>query len=169
MHPYSHPLFLHFIVYFNDNQDYFECHEVLEEYWKMQEDFSKEHPLTGYILMATGLYHWRRGNLTGAARTLTKALHRFQQMPIEYSVYKEEVAVNQLINHLKDSLDRLEGDAIFTPFILPISPALLELSEKAKPTISLLPKNSASVIHKHMQRDRSDILIQREEKKKGSS
>ena len=34
MHPYHHPLFVNFIVYFNSNQDYFECHEVLEEYWK---------------------------------------------------------------------------------------------------------------------------------------
>ena len=65
MHPYHHPLFVNFIVYFNENQDYFECHEVLEEYWKSLPDGGKEHPLTAYILLATGMYHWRRGNTTG--------------------------------------------------------------------------------------------------------
>ncbi|PIC65509.1 hypothetical protein CSV79_00065 [Sporosarcina sp. P13] len=167
MHPYYHPHFLHFIVYFNDNQDYFECHEVLEEYWKGQQDFSKEHPLTGYILMATGLYHWRRGNIKGATRTLRNALCRFQQMPAIYSDYKKEVAVDQVIQQLEKSLDRIESGECFTAFPLPISTALQHAAENEQP-MQLLPKNSAAVIHKHMQRDRSDILLQREEKKKGS-
>ncbi|MDV6377637.1 DUF309 domain-containing protein [Sporosarcina sp. GW1-11] len=167
MHPYYHPHFLHFIVYFNDNQDYFECHEVLEEYWKEQQNFSKEHPLTGYILMATGLYHWRRGNIKGATRTLRNALRRFQQMPDRYSDYKKEVAVDQVIQQLENALDRIDSGKCFTAFSLPISPALQHAAEHEQP-MRLLPKNSAAVIHKHMQRDRSDILLQREEKKKGS-
>lgn len=168
MHPYYHPLFLHFIVYFNDNQDYFECHEVLEEYWKMQENFSKEHPLTGYILLATGLYHWRRGNLTGAERTLNKALARFRQIPERYVDYKEEVAVDQVIHSIETSLAGVRSDSPFTAFPLPVSPDLAKEAEAAKMMLRLLPKDSAAVIHKHMQRDRSDILLQREEKKKGS-
>ena len=52
MHPHQHPLFVNFIVYFNENQDYFECHEVLEEYWKSLPDgCTKDHPLTAYILL----------------------------------------------------------------------------------------------------------------------
>lgn len=168
MHPYYHPLFLHFIVYFNDNQDYFECHEVLEEYWKMQEDFSKDHPLTGYILLATGLYHWRRGNLAGAERTLIKARTRLQQLPERYDAYKEEVAVDQVIHSIETSLAEIRADLPFTSFPLPISPGLAKHAKAAKLELRLLPKDSAAVIHKHMQRDRSDILLQREEKKKGS-
>ncbi|MER2115318.1 MAG: DUF309 domain-containing protein, partial [Solibacillus isronensis] len=34
MHPLFHPLFIDYCAYFNGNNDYFECHEVLEEYWK---------------------------------------------------------------------------------------------------------------------------------------
>ncbi|AXH98829.1 DUF309 domain-containing protein [Sporosarcina sp. PTS2304] len=167
MHPYYHPHFLHFIVYFNDNQDYFECHEVLEEYWKEQKDFSKQHPLTGYILMATGLYHWRRGNVTGAAKTMRNALQRFQQMPATYSEYKDEVAIDEVIEQLRNALERLESGQDFSAFTLRISPALQLAVNQTKPA-ELLPKNSDAVIHKHMLRDRSDILLQREEKKKGS-
>ncbi|ARK25891.1 hypothetical protein SporoP37_15270 [Sporosarcina sp. P37] len=168
MHPYYHPLFLQFIVYFNDNQDYFECHEVLEEYWKEQEDFSKDHPLTGYILMATGLYHWRRGNIAGASRTLNKALVRFREMPVQFSDYLEEVALDEVIDQLEYCLTRIESGAGFRSFQLPVSRGLQMEADNFKPQLSLLPKDSASVIHKHMQRDRSDILLQREEKKKGS-
>lgn len=168
MHPYYHPLFLQFIVYFNDNQDYFECHEVLEEYWKEQENFSKDHPLTGYILMATGLYHWRRGNTAGAMRTLSKAITRFRQMPVQFGDYLEEVAIDEIIINLEHCQECIESNEDFCAFQLPISSELQIAAEKSKPAITLLPKNSASVIHKHMQRDRSDILLQREEKKKGS-
>ncbi|PID22758.1 hypothetical protein CSV61_03705 [Sporosarcina sp. P3] len=168
MHPYYHPLFLQFIVYFNDNQDYFECHEVLEEYWKEQKNFSKDHPLTGFILMATGLYHWRRGNTLGASRTFTKAITRFREMPVQFGDYLEEVAIDEIILQLEHCLTRIKAGEDFYTFPLPISPELQMEAEKSKPLLSLLPKNSASVIHKHMQRDRSDILLQREEKKKGS-
>ena len=34
MKPLHNPFFVKFIVYFNKNQDFFECHEVLEDYWK---------------------------------------------------------------------------------------------------------------------------------------
>ena len=73
MKPLYNPLFVKFIVYFNENQDFFECHEVLEEYWKLSPDRTKEHPLVGYILLSTAMYHWRRGNTTGADRTIKKA------------------------------------------------------------------------------------------------
>ncbi|GKV65642.1 MULTISPECIES: DUF309 domain-containing protein [Sporosarcina] len=169
MNPYYHPLFLQFIVYFNDNQDYFECHEVLEEYWKTQDGFSKDHPLTAYILLATGMYHWRRGNVTGASRTMNKASQRFRQIPAKFDVYYDEVAVDEVLHHIQNSLNRMQSGTCFTAFPLPVSPELQAAAETARPSLLLLPKNSASVIHKHMQRDRSDILLQREEKKKGSS
>ena len=91
MHPHHHPLFVNFIVYFNENQDYFECHEVLEEYWKSLPDGGKEHPLTAYILLATGMYHWRRGNPTGAIRTINKALKKFQQFNLQKPSYRREI------------------------------------------------------------------------------
>ena len=71
----QHPLFVQFIVYFNENQDYFECHEVLEELWKKKEPLDKDHWLVALILLSTGLYHWRRGNRKGAEKTLQNAQH----------------------------------------------------------------------------------------------
>ncbi len=135
----------------------------------MQDGFSKDHPLTAYILLATGMYHWRRGNVTGASRTMNRAMLRFRQIAPEFDVYHDEVAIDEILYHIKNSLDCMQSGDCFNAFPLPVSPALLAAAENAKSSLILLPKNSESVIHKHMQRDRSDILLQREEKKKGSS
>ena len=41
------------------------------------------------------------------------------------------------------------------------------LIKKIQPTMDLLPFESEAVIHKHMLRDRSDILSEREKNKRG--
>lgn len=166
MHPFHHPLFVQFIVYFNANQDYFECHEVLEEYWKSLPDGTKEHPLTAYILLATGMYHWRRGNTNGALRTIGKAVRKFPTLHDYGPAYTEEIDFERLLDDAGNAVDRLEKGLPFSSFPIAInSPKLRELSETAEQSMDLLPVGSDAVLHKHMLRDRSNILLQREEKK----
>lgn len=167
MHPLHHPLFVKFIVYFNGNQDYFECHEVLEEYWKSLPDGNKSHPLTAYILLATGLYHWRRGNEEGALKTIRKAEDKFRTLPEEYPAFTEEIDFSRLLQDVRQSVARLEQSSDFEPFPILVSDRLQQLADEAKPSMDLLPAGSDDVLYKHMLRDRSDILLEREEKKKG--
>lgn len=56
------PLYLAYLIYFNRDRDYFECHEVLEELWlEKQRD-----PLYKALLqVAVGLYHFRNTNVRG--------------------------------------------------------------------------------------------------------
>ncbi|WNS46143.1 DUF309 domain-containing protein [Paenibacillus sp. MMS20-IR301] len=57
------PLYLAYLIYFNRDRDYFECHEVLEELWLEQQ----RDPLYKALLqVAVGLYHFRNGNVRGA-------------------------------------------------------------------------------------------------------
>ncbi|MNN36853.1 hypothetical protein D3C81_1507650 [compost metagenome] len=66
------PLYLAYLVYFNRDRDYFECHEVLEELWLAQE----RNPLYKALLqVAVGLYHFRNNNVRGAAIMMNRA-HR---------------------------------------------------------------------------------------------
>ena len=159
MHPYHHPLFVNFMVYFNDNQDYFECHEVLEEYWKSLPDGNKEHPLTAFILLSTGLYHWRRGNTIGALRTLRKAHAKFSTFP---ALYMGEIDMTELALDVQQALQQVEDGQPFHAFSLLISSEQLQTHiETTKPSMQLLPFGSDAIIHKHMLRDRSDILHER--------
>ena len=165
MHLYHHPLFVQFMVYFNNNQDYFECHEVLEEYWKSIPHSDKNHPLTAYILLATGMYHWRRDNLAGAIRTLRKAEKKIAAFPVEYV---EEINFQQLLANVQHSVELVEKGLPFESFsFLLTSPHLQTTVGLAQQSMPLLPFGSEAVIHKHMLRDRSDIQRARDEKKKG--
>jgi predicted metal-dependent hydrolase len=165
MHLYHHPLFVQFIVYFNNNQDYFECHEVLEEYWKSIPDSDKKHPLAAYILLATGMYHWRRGNFTGAIRTLQKVE---KKLPSFSAYYAEEIDFQQLVAHVKYTVESVKKELPFESFPLTITSATLQAHiEVEQQSMILLPFGSESVIHKHKLRDRRDILHERDEKKKG--
>ncbi|WP_438318341.1 DUF309 domain-containing protein [Sporosarcina sp. FA9] len=168
MKPLHNPLFLKFIVYFNENQDYFECHEVLEEYWKSIPNRTKDHPLTAYILLSTGIYHFRRDNKVGAQRTLRKAYSRMETMTVDYPEYTDGIDFNLLCKDINKMLSQLKNDESYRTFkIHIISDELESLVNDLQLVLELLPTGSDDVIHKHMLRDRSDILLIRDKKKKG--
>jgi uncharacterized protein len=71
--------YIQFLTHFHGDRDYFECHEVLEEYWKKTDPGNKDSIWVGLILMAVSTYHHRRKNFNGAKRTLEKALIIFEK------------------------------------------------------------------------------------------
>lgn len=162
MHPLFHPLFINYCIHFNGDQDYFECHEVLEEYWKEIAPGDKKHPLVGYVQLATGMYHWRRNNLVGASRILEKALENFRAN--KKSLFFEFIDYVELCNHCSISIKAINTNLPFTSFQLKITDSTLDIQVKKQ--IDELPKISPDfLLHKHMLRDRSDILRARELKK----
>lgn len=162
MHPLFHPLFLQFILYFNEQQDYFECHEVLEEYWKSVSPNDKSHALTAWILLSTGMYHWRRNNTIGAKRSLEKAQIRFTLDP--ESEYYSGIDIEDMHLKLKNSIDLVSKSKEFKPFTLSIlSDELNQRVQKQQMPLALI---GDELIHKHMRRDRSEILKAREEKRR---
>lgn len=165
LHPLFHPLFVDFCAYFNAREDYFECHEVLEEYWKEVAPGERLHPLVGYVQLATGLYHYRRGNVVGAARILAKAQANLQQNA--NSPFTEFVDAQQLLHQIEHTRARLAASAPFEPFTLRLTNAALEQLVNTK--AASLPTEAHHYVHnKHMLRDRSDILAARAEKMKRS-
>lgn len=162
MHPLFHPLFIKYIVYFNEHQDYFECHEVLEEYWKDIAPNDKTHPLTAWILLATGMYHWRRGNSSGANRSLSNAQKRFSLT--KNSPFYEGINMTDLHVSLSQSIKLVKHAAPFQAFTLTLD--LNELQAKTKSQDMPTPLTGNELIHKHMLRDRSEILKAREEKRR---
>ena len=161
MHPLFNPLFVEYCAYFNGNNDYFECHEVLEEYWKNIAPGEKEHPLVGYVQLATGMYHWRRGNVIGAARILVKAKTIFEQTPA--SSFYAYINLPALLTQIDHVLTTIEQQQAFQAFVFPITND--ELQEIVNEQIKLLPVLSNNfIVNKHMLRDRSDILEARAEK-----
>lgn len=74
------PLYLAYLVYFNRDRDYFECHEVLEELWLKMD---REPLYKGLLQVAVGLYHFRNGNVTGGRKMLRSAAERLKDYPAD--------------------------------------------------------------------------------------
>ncbi|MDH6669872.1 DUF309 domain-containing protein [Paenibacillus glucanolyticus] len=72
------PLYVAYLVYFNRDQDYFECHEVLEELWLEQD---RDPRYKGLLQVAVGLFHFRNNNVRGAYKMFTSAVSRLEVYP----------------------------------------------------------------------------------------
>lgn len=162
MHSLFHPLFVQYFTYFNGNKDYFECHEVLEEYWKILAPGDKKHPLVGYIQLATGMYHWRRNNQKGALRILKKAYRNLELN--KSSIFVQCIDSEDLLKKCRNCISQMEQELPFTSFqIVLLNNELQKLVDKQ---IENLPTYSYDfLLNKHMLRDRSDILKERDLKK----
>lgn len=161
MHPLFHPLFIDYCTFFNGNQDYFECHEVLEEYWKEIAPGKKNHPLVGYVQLATGMYHWRRNNTIGAMKILKKAMNNFSIN--QSSPFFDFIEFDELCKNCEMSMEAIKNGKSFKPFSLTLTHAKFASIVDRK--IEELPNVSKEfLLHKHMLRDRTDILEARNNK-----
>lgn len=162
MHPLLHPLFIDYLAYFNGNEDYFECHEVLEEYWKDVAPGEKLHPLVGYVQLATGMYHWRRENFDGAARILKKSIDNFKTN--EGSPFFEYIDFEHLLKAMSSLYARIKGRESFSQITIPLTNNALQRAVQEKIAITV-PLDPQFILHKHMLRDRSDVIAEREQSK----
>lgn len=70
--------FVHFVVLFNVDRDYFECHEVMEELWLEE---GRNTLYQGLLQAAVGLHHWRNDNYSGAVKLFDQAQNKLIQYP----------------------------------------------------------------------------------------
>ena len=71
-------LYIAYLIYFNRDRDYFECHEVLEELWLARD----RDPLYKALLqVAVGLYHFRNGNVRGSRILLSRSAGKLKGYP----------------------------------------------------------------------------------------
>lgn len=95
--------YIEYLLHFHATRDYFECHEVLEEHWKQ----TKEHIWIGLIQLAVGMYHYRRGNIAGAKRMVTKAIRACQKEKQAYEALG--IHVEQLVSLLHTYVKRIDS------------------------------------------------------------
>ncbi|AIE60604.1 DUF309 domain-containing protein [Bacillus methanolicus] len=169
--------YIQFLTHFHGDRDYFECHEILEEYWKKVAKGDKSSVWVGLILMAVANYHHRRNNFSGAHRTLEKSLKILE-------IRKNELAQLgldsfKLIKILSEHLELITSNKPYKSYNLPITDELLQaVCEKECKRKGFIWCNKSDLtneflINKHRFRDRSSVIKEREiaminRKKKGS-
>jgi uncharacterized protein len=153
--------FIEYLIHFHGDRDYFECHEVLEEYWKEQKG-SKTSIWVGFIQLAVGQYHYRRNNVKGAKRMLLNSLHIFRQhRAIIRSLGISPDQLEQLVNKLLLRLQKgLPYESINLPIVEPSLEGVCIEECKKRKLIWQTPSDLSNtyLIHRHSLRNRQDVV-----------
>lgn len=157
--------YIDYLVHFHGDRDYFECHEILEDYWKTVDKNNKNSILVAFILLAVSNYHHRRGNFRGASRTLKKAVTIFnKQKPLLNNFgFSPQQFIDYLNNHLKYVEDGKEYRSIKLPIhdTALIESCILACNEKGFIWGQESDLSNEEIVHRHVKRDRSDVLNER--------
>ncbi|GAA0382708.1 DUF309 domain-containing protein [Bacillus horti] len=156
--------YIEYLIHFHVHRDYFECHEVLEEYWK--EEGMKDITWVGLIQIAVALYHQRRSNFQGAIKMLSSAIriledqsHRLTQLGIDHI---------QLTSLLQKRHLEIVEQTPYTSFDLPLQEDVVLQCVKHCQLNEVEWCSNQNItdqftINKHTLRDRSDVIEEREE------
>ncbi|MBA4602268.1 DUF309 domain-containing protein [Thermoactinomyces mirandus] len=125
MEPYS-PLYVSFFYLFNVEQDYYKCHDVLEELWLEE---GREAYYQGLLQVAVGLYHLQNGNRNGAVKLLTSALVKLEPYPADKWMGLDLARLKQ---DVQQYLIRLKQEPDLTESLSPIVMKLTDPKLQAK-------------------------------------
>lgn len=157
--------YIAYLVEFHATRDFFECHELLEHYWKEHPSDGRGETWVGLIQLAVGQYHERRGNLRGASKMYGQAIHRLGAARLDLLGIDKESLMAQLDCRLKIA----GGGCIqYEDIQIHISDLhLLKLCELLCESRGLVwgsesPYHNDHIIHRHKLRDRSEVITARE-------
>lgn len=154
--------YVDYLVYFHAERDFFECHEVLEEYWKSGQMSEYNSLWVGLIQVAVAMYHHRRGRVTGAVKMLSSALNQLRSDDL----HALGVDAEQFLLILQDRLQQLQNNpqAPYSDINIPFKDeSLLQLCMNQCGTKKLEWGSSSDlldehIIHKHTLRDRTEVI-----------
>jgi predicted metal-dependent hydrolase len=157
--------YVSYLVEFHASRDFFECHELLEEYWK---DHPKD-PLTetwlGLIQLAVGLYHDRRGNKRGAIKMLMQAERKLAASPLKELGIDKDRLLEQLLPRLSEMQSGTESVYVDIDLRITSAELLARCQQLCKERNLIWGKPSSlvdeSIIHRHLRRDRSEVIAAR--------
>jgi predicted metal-dependent hydrolase len=166
MRHYPEP-YIEYLIYLHMERDFFECHEVLEEYWKSIPDSPMRQAWRGLIQIAVALYHQRRGNIAGARKMLESAIHNISKRDMEQLGLQSE-AFSKLLEARLEQL-KTAPHAKFEELNFPFADNdLMQLClshplAANKIWLSQSDLLNPSLIHKHTLRDRSVVINTRQQ------
>lgn len=153
--------YIQYLVQYHAVRDYFECHEILEDYWKDHPNSRYNQTWVMFIQLAVSLYHQRRGNRKGAIKLLSGAIKRFNE------THMRELGVNgaQLLAMMKERLYSLQQDErlAYADLDIPLTdPQLLarcrhEADRQGYQWGRASDLSDTQLVNRHLLRDRSEV------------
>ncbi|ELK44426.1 DUF309 domain-containing protein [Halobacillus sp. ACCC02827] len=111
--------YVKFLAHFHGTRDYFECHEVLEEYWKEVDPKNRSSIWVLFIQTAVCMYHYRRDNKKGADTLIKRCILRAESGLSEI----EELGVDaeSYLEHLNRIKSDLQEDLPYHSWNIPLT------------------------------------------------
>jgi predicted metal-dependent hydrolase len=157
--------YIDYLVHFHGDRDYFECHEILEEYWKKVDDRNKHSIWVGLIQLAVANYHHRRGNFTGSSRTYQKSLSILSLY--EDALRSLKIDAPLLLKIIQQRLLQTQENQAYTSMNIPlISQDLIAQCIKRCEEFHFIWASESDLtnvhlVHRHKKRDRSQVVNER--------
>jgi predicted metal-dependent hydrolase len=150
--------YIEYLEYYHGARDYFECHEVLEEYWKEHPDSPYRVTWVGLIQLAVAMYHQRRGNWMGAIKMLSSAI----RMLDDDDLGQLGITASQLKLLMNERLLMLERNTqlVFQDINIPFIDVTLEEQMTKIRTDDKV--TDPYILNKHTLRDRSSVIRTRQ-------
>lgn len=155
--------YVQYLVHFHGDRDWFECHEILEEYWKDHPNDKRSRTWVGLIQVAVGLYHQRRGNRAGAMKMLESAERNLDLIEMSGLGLDPERTI-QLIQQRRQEVELSDEMKPFVDLNLPIvDPILMQqciaiCRELGTEWQAASRMEEPELLHRHTLRDRSDVI-----------
>ncbi len=148
--------YIKYLCHFHFDQDFFECHEILEEQWKLELNDQYKKVWLGLIRLSVVLYHYRRRNFTGAKKLFRHVITFSNDSNLLEMAGIDQLRFQQIISDLQLNL---QNETEFHPFDLPINDQeLIERYQNQKENYSSFTED---LINKHSTRDRTDVISER--------
>jgi predicted metal-dependent hydrolase len=162
--PYPHQ-YAEFLAEYHGSRDFFECHEIMEEYWKQQAGSRYEGCWLVFVRISVACYHARRGNWAGARKLMAKAAEEADPAKMsELGLDGERLA--WLLANTSEQWNHSD-DPVYHDLDLPIAdPRLTQegiriCSDKGWRWGMPSAQADGFVIHKHLRRDRAQVVEKR--------
>lgn len=162
--------YIDFLVVFHGERDYFECHELMEEFWKQERGTKLSGAWLGLIQLSVFLYHQRRGNIAGARKMLDSAITHLQSCDLRELGIDGELFI-ELLNDRRAVLKIGNSDAgktaLYMDLNIPLTDSLLiglcmeECRRRGLQWGAPSPMDKDILVHKHLLRDRSEVVKKR--------
>lgn len=155
--------YIEYLIQFHATRDYFECHELLEEYWKERVQDETSELWVACIQIAVAQYHERRGKRRGAQLMYQSALGKLAK----HDSGKIGLEHEQLLTLLQARVEACMLYDEYADLSLPIADqsllAYCEEQAAARHLVWLRSSDDVSedIIYRHTRRDRSEVIAAR--------
>ncbi|MUT65367.1 DUF309 domain-containing protein [Paenibacillus sp. NEAU-GSW1] len=157
--------YFRYLLEYHATRDFFECHELLEEYWKEHPDDPRSELWVGLIQLAVGHYHLRRGNSAGARKIYANALKRLNPSGLASLGLDGAMLLAKLQNRQERLIANkaVEYEELDLKIVDPeVETECRRLCGEYGLVWGVSSTDIAeSVIHRHKLRDRSDVIAAR--------